>query len=129
MLQLEFSTKTNIRTIEPEGKHYKGVIGKQYSVLRSLMIRKNINGPSWLRLRGVRAENDSNNSANFVIFRLHDEDALTPVPSQDIPAISVLALHTQKLKGRTVAISLGNMPLCAYSNLRISPQAPSQNRG
>lgn len=107
MLQLEFSTKTNIKTIVPEGKHYKGVIGKQYSVLKSLMIRKNINGPSWLRIKGVKAENDFENRSNFVIFRLRTEENISPISNQEIPAISVLSLHTQKFKGKIGAVAMG----------------------
>lgn len=107
VLQLEFSTKANIRTISPEGKHYKGVIGKQYSVLKSLMIRKNINGPSWLRIKGIKAENDSQNPSNFVIFRLRNEENISPISSQEIPAISVLSIQTQKFKGRIGAVAMG----------------------
>lgn len=124
VLCLEFSTKTNVRTIEPEGRHYKGVIGKQYSVLKSFMIRKNINGPSWLRVRGVRAENDSANPANFVIFRLPTEDAVSPVVNQSIPPVSVLALHAQKAKGRVVAVSLSIL----WPNQRVPSKAPPQNQ-
>lgn len=106
VLQLEFSTKTNIKTIKPEGKNYKGVIGKQYSVLKSLMIRKNINGPSWLKLKGVQAENDHENLNNFVIFRLNNEDAISPDKNQEIPPLSVLSIQTQKFRGRIGAVSM-----------------------
>lgn len=106
VIQLEFSTKTNIKTIKPEGKTFKGVIGKNYSVLKSLMIRKNINGPSWLKLRGVQAENDNENMNNFVIFRMQDESGLEPQKIQDVPPLSVLSIQTQKHRGRIGGISM-----------------------
>jgi hypothetical protein len=70
------------------------------------MIRKNINGPSWLKLRGVHAENDHENLNNFVIFRVDNENAISPVSSQEIPPLSVLSLQTQKFRGRIGAISM-----------------------
>jgi hypothetical protein len=106
VLQIEFSTKANIKNIQPEGTHYKGVIGKHYSVLKSFMIRKDINGPSWMKIKGVNAENDSENPANFVIFRLDNEGPISPMVNQNIPSISVLSMHVQKFKGRVCAIGL-----------------------
>ena len=70
------------------------------------MIRKNINGPSWLKIKGVTAENDFENRANFVIFRMKSEEGITPMTSQEIPAISVLSIHTQKFKGKIGAVSM-----------------------
>lgn len=109
VLELRFSTKANIKNIPPEGKHYKGVIGKQYSVLNSFMIRKEIHGPSWLTIKGVQAENDSENPSNFVIFRLNTENSIESFTDKKIPAISVLSMQTQKFKGKISAIALSNV--------------------
>ena len=113
VLMLEFSTKKSIRNIPPEGKHYKGVIGKHYSILNSFMIRKNINGPSWLRINGILAANDTKNKSNFITFNLNSEDDIEPLDSQAIPALSVLSVHTEKFAGRVGAVSFG----IAYSIL------------
>ena len=104
---IEFTTQCNIKNLPPEGKSYKGVIGKQYSLLKSFMIRKEINGPSWIKIKGSVVENDNTNRSNFLSINLKDESYLTPFNSVEIPPISVLSVQTFRSNGKVGAISFG----------------------
>lgn len=71
------------------------------------MIRKNINGPSWMKIKNVEAVNDTQNKYNFVTFNVLEEDNIQPFESREIPPLSILSIHTKKINGQIAAISCG----------------------
>lgn len=107
---VEFSTSVKVPNLKPEGTHYKGIIGKHYSFLKSFMIRNQIRGPCWLNLKNVEVENDAANKPNFITVNLKNESPISVAEKQlDFPKLNVLTLHTHRINGRLAAISFRNI--------------------